>query len=324
MVLAAYKDMFYNSRNEEQRLLTQIAILFHDVGKPLSEVKKFNEVRGNYNSYGGHELKSACWFIDYACQVDLGLNVNQLRAVRWMIENHLPYEKGKDKMVDWQADMTFVLGKYVQCFRDLMLSDAKGRITDDNKFEKSLEWANNYLVFTEPRFQKLIYSAYYDGLKTAYVLVGPSGSGKSTFTKGLDQTYTRTFNKDDLRVEFYKTSCGKEVDYATAWEWCARNNGIFNQFITRKFNELLEQGWDIVLDNTNLSPKARRQWIIALRAKGYHIVGVEFWSSMKLLKERRESRDDRDIPMGSLYQQYNSQGLLRYGSEVHEVRMVKN
>ena len=325
MVLDAYRDMFYSSRTPEQRLLTQIAILFHDVGKPAAMTKKYNETRGHYNSFGGHELTSACGFIDYVCEHDLGLNINQLRVIRWMIENHLPYEKGKAKMMEWRADMTHVLGPYVICFRDLMLSDAKGRITDDNRFQQSVDWTQENLIETLPKSEIHKYSDRHDGLRTAYILVGPSGAGKSTTTDALLINDTiKHFNKDDLRIEWYELMNGEAAPYDIAWQYSVDNESKFNQFITERFTGFVKEGYDVVLDNTNLTTKSRRRWIAILKQHNYHIIGVEFWSSMNFLEKRRVERTDHNVPYSSLRQQFLAQSLLRYGSEIHELSVIKN
>ena len=78
-------------------LLGAIACAFHDTGKPVARQEKFSEERGQYFSFSGHEIASARLWEDWAAtnwstvSPVLGLEVDDIFRVSWMIEHHRPW-----------------------------------------------------------------------------------------------------------------------------------------------------------------------------------------------------------------------------------------
>ncbi len=321
MTLRFYKEHFFLNRSENERLLSQLALLFHDVGKPKCEVEKFTEKRGQHKSYAGHELVSARIFEDYVLSNNnFGLTDLQIRQVRWMIENHLPY--GRKCYNDFRIDSTRALTGNLQMFADVLLSDAGGRITEDSKIPFVTNWVNETLYLQE-QDQK-----HNSGL-TAYILVGPSGSGKSTVSEKLMQdANTVIFSFDNYRIEYYSnifpehTTNIKEL-YKQAWNYCNEHAEKFNEYTRKKFNEFIKQNKNIIIDNTNLSPKSRRQWVTILRQHNYYIIGFEFMSPLYLLEQRIHQREDKTMSLEVVTNQYYSTQSIRY-SEVDSIRIINN
>lgn len=342
MALAWYKNNQAAFKSNDTRKLTQLAILFHDVGKPPCEVKKESDSRGVYKSYAQHELRSARIFEDYACSNDLGLSVIEIRQIKWMIENHIPYGRGAKKMTEFRIDMTYALLGNIGIFRDLLLSDAAGRISDTPKIDMVIEWCNKELYEEYPirtfdnlgRDEQFSLTARpgskYGTYKKAYVLVGASGSGKSTYVQQFDNIHTYIFNLDTLRIEYYLDWNVKDEGiefgelYSNAFRYCCDNDKAFDKFVLKRFLDYVRNGFDIVIDNTNLTIKSRRRWITLLRDNGYYIIGVEFLSSLSILKSRLDERSDRTMDFKIVEFQYNKTNSLRYGIEIDEIMIARN
>ncbi len=148
MALSWYKNNLSFNRNETQQFLTQTAILFHDVGKPMAEVVKFKEERGTYRAYSGHEQLSSRLWVDFAlshkelCQ-SISLGMNDISKVALMIEYHVPYGyKDCTKRINLKNALISKLGETGhRAWLDLLLSDQHGRISD-NHADKITEVSN--------------------------------------------------------------------------------------------------------------------------------------------------------------------------------------
>jgi len=145
MLIDYYTANFFDHRTDKQRLLSMVSCLMHDVGKPMAEVKKFSEERGEYRAYHGHELMSARIWTDYALSKlqhggkVLDFSLMDVANVALMIEHHVPFAlKDKKKRKNLKDAFFHRIGKDGhQAWLDLLNSDQHGRISDDQ--EKKLD-----------------------------------------------------------------------------------------------------------------------------------------------------------------------------------------
>jgi predicted kinase len=317
LCLKWYQENLANSRTEYQQLMTKLAILFHDVGKPKAQHLKTSESRGTFNCYAGHELISANLFENYILQNNsLNLFDTEIRQLKWMIENHLPYDKNKN---EFKLNMYFSLGYLVQAYYDVLLSDANGRITTQNRTDKVIEWIDNNKNVTLPEQKQ--------STKIAYVLHGASNSGKSTYSRSLlEQDLTLAyFNLDEIRVNFFKDNEKQLVEQSTnvyndAYHYSIKNKNRFNQYSQLIFNSIINKNQNIIVDNTHCSVKARRRFITVLKQHDYFIQGIEFQATLKTLDERRKVTNK--LPYSHLESQYFTRNLLRYDSEIDQLRLI--
>jgi len=143
MVVAQY--LGYNSVSwDKKALLGALACAFHDVGKPTACKKngiKFKPERGNYLSFGGHELFSSRMWEDFAVTEwerleEFGLVEEDIYKVGWMIEHHLPWGVKKPEKRKAIAQTLHETGLR-RAFIDLLLADTWGRISDDGPEKKA-------------------------------------------------------------------------------------------------------------------------------------------------------------------------------------------
>lgn len=150
MLLDWYTTNLAWKRNENQQVLTLVSCLFHDVGKPSAEIVKFSEERGEYRAYHGHELISACLWIDYALsnfdmiEETLRLNVSDISNIAFFIEHHVPFATKDTKKLKAlkNAFLQRVGSPGLQAWKDFLMSDQHGRVSDDQaeKLQRVDDW----------------------------------------------------------------------------------------------------------------------------------------------------------------------------------------
>lgn len=141
MLLDWYMKNLSDKRSMRQNLYTLLACMFHDVGKPPSEIQKFTEERGHYRAYHGHELVSARMWVDYAIQHKqmladlLSFNIVDIANIALMIEHHVPFDiKDSRKRESLKNTLMYRLGEDGhRAWLDFLLADQHGRNSDDQE-----------------------------------------------------------------------------------------------------------------------------------------------------------------------------------------------
>ena len=131
-----------------------------------------------------------------------------------------------------------------------------------------------------------------------YMPIGPSGCGKSTLFKQLKSAVDPLvcLSNDIMRCILY------EGDYKTCWAMSTADKQFKNK-VRQAYDEMLEQKVNIYIDNTNLSPKVRRYWLIEAKKKGYRTIAVLFDVDVDTLLTRQQSRDDKTVPHSAIHEQ---------------------
>lgn len=339
MVLNHYVDHFLNSRSETENKIALLALLFHDTGKPEAEEEiERADGSGKYRRYAGHESVSSHCFMEYYLKsptLKSWLTVDEARAIRWIIEYHLPYGyKHRNKVHDLKLATELVLKKIdctLQTFYDCLRSDANGRISDDHatKLQNVEDWIANFdqvytnwnqMVSKTPR-QKM------------YILVGPSGSGKSTFTKSLGEN-VKVINEDTMKMDLFRSIFPEDQRndfdiYDDAWRYCEIEHkpqyAFYRDRITRGIVDAAKKGaFSVVVDMVNSSKKRRSQFVSIAKQQGFEVEIVEFWVPLDVLQARQETRGDKRVPVQSVKKQYDAIQLGWVGSECYSVKVVMN
>ena len=341
MVLASFlNDVSYSYLTENPLkvidesafIVTYLSLLFHDTGKPPCKVVKFKEERGYYNAFHGHEIYSARLFEDYFVknykQFEGWLSAEEAYKVMWIIENHLPYDAmGNDKKMDYlRTALDGNLGEHWQCFGWHLLSDTYGRISDDaeTKRAKTEEFVSlmNSATVAAPRIIK-------DDAPVLNLLVGASGSGKSTYVKKLTEEGFAHFSFDDIRVKLALENGvvdkGDPVKlYGDAFGYCDKHRSEFGHRADVEFIKLLKDYRSVVVDNTNVSRKARTKFVVEAKKRGYSVVATVFPVSLDTLLDRMHSRVDKNVPDDVVKNQYFKVSLPWVGVEVDSLNIVKD
>ena len=244
MCINSYMSRFHNCRTDRQRIITLMALVFHDVGKPDAEetLEKKDQPGVFYRRYAGHEPISANEFMSFMCDnTELrelffvqGFDWADVRKIKFMIENHLPYGlKNPVKRERLREAVAMTMGDDEQCFFDMLRSDAAGRISDDHeqKLQNVEDWINEFqplpfkpTVFADRKNsgvkpftvsltdKKVEFDFTTDTAQqlmkdrqpTMYLLVGISGAGKSTFIRDW-MPGVKVVSEDEYRLTYYKS-----------------------------------------------------------------------------------------------------------------------
>lgn len=327
-------------RSEREQVLTLMTLLFHDFGKPEAEERKpKKDGSGEYNTYAGHEPKSANEFLSFMCShedltmsfFEQGFSWEDVRKIKFMIENHLPFGiKNETKRQNLKAAVVNTLGDDVQCFYDQLWSDCNGRISDDHETKRQnvLTWVAEFAKQKAAPFRAPKVRSPF-----MFVLVGPVGAGKSTFIeKNFDEDRV-IVSEDIYRVEFAKAnfsdldhkawlSMEPKEQYATAWQFCFDNSKAYDQYAREQLMKAVASGKTVILDRTNQTRKSRSPWIQAAKQAGYHVVSIEFFVSEATSKARQKTRTDKDVPEYRVHQIYTAFEVPWLGVEVDDFQIV--
>lgn len=288
-----------------------IACVFHDVGKPDAEIKKFSEQRGTYRAYHGHELLSARLFESYATHRFPMFFAEDIFKVCWMIEHHLLWSVEDPQKINNLAMTASWIG--AGQFSRFLLADQAGRVSDDGeaKMEKTMKWMHQFMqVVNQVSTTDKRNDQVQDVSPTLWCPIAPSGAGKSTYLKTLRQELAvqgktvRVFSLDALRHEFYDAN-----DYAKAYELAVADKTFESRANTRFLADLRQcasDGADMYVDNTNLSARRRRWYLDNARRLGFKTVAVVMPVELDVLLARQKTRGDKCVPDAAVRQQYNS------------------
>lgn len=331
MVVAEFLTIWDQSgRSHDDWLMYRagIAALFHDFGKPEAEEPRINKEGVAYRRYAGHESVSATefrmlatgsgWMELFGSEPEL--EADDLFVIAFMIQHHLPYSylhplRLAVTQTAWQFNEHDLFP-----FFALLRADARGRISDDHftKLANVEAWINETTsLFVEPMVRVPGADKY------AIVLIGPSGAGKSSHLSKLPAG-TEIYSMDALRLEHYGDDSITDpvAHYTAAWQ-AANADSAFRQITTARIHVVAKSSADyVVADNTNLSKKARREFIAAAKQAGRVVIGVCFITvSLGELVERGQRRGDRGVPLGTITNMFRSMYLPGF-DEVDVVHVI--
>jgi len=154
MLIEWYTTNIASSRSDEQRILSLVCCLMHDIGKPPAQIVKFSEERGEYRAYHGHEQLSARMWVDYAMtnfemvSETLRFDLADVSNIAFFIEHHVPFAiKNSKKRKALKESIMHRTGEAGhRAWLDFLLSDQHGRIADDQA-EKLIavdQWINDW------------------------------------------------------------------------------------------------------------------------------------------------------------------------------------
>lgn len=318
MVIDSYvkqTDTLFGHNWSKTAFLGLVASAFHDVGKPAAMVEKFSESRGKYKSFHGHELISARKYANICTTIFPSLSAVDHYFVTWMIENHLLWASSSPD-VERNINATIKSMKY-ESFWTMVLADQYGRISDDEETKivgaKATVDRVTSLVTAELQLPETadLHDIMAKYGKVMIVPIGPSGCGKSTLYQQLPQKIN-VFSLDLMRHQLYDTT-----DYRVAYEKSVKDANFASKAQAAFVAEMRKDS-HIFIDNTNLSRKRRRQYLVEAKHRGYTTVAVYMSCDQQVVEKRQGSRKDKSVPLAAVAQHYSAVSTPSY----HEFDVV--
>jgi predicted kinase len=130
-------------------------------------------------------------------------------------------------------------------------------------------------------------------------MIGVPGAGKTTLAQKITEKGWKYINADSIRLELY----GNAAEQGDKEE-------VFALFFQR-LEELMTEGVDVIVDNTNLNPKQRQP--ILERCEKFGYADVQLWMldvPLDLCLQRNKMRD-RVVPediISNMYTELNKSG----------------
>lgn len=119
--------------------------------------------------------------------------------------------------------------------------------------------------------------------RTIVVLVGLPGSGKSTFAAQKHRPGVRVVNRDTIRGDLFGSA------YARSSPDPGREFAVTRREV-QQVRAALRDGHDVIVDDTNLAPAARRVWESLGQEEGALVRQVHMDASLRQVLERNSGR----------------------------------
>ena len=342
MCINFYKENIAHNRTQRQQLLTLIALMAHDLGKPeAEETLEKKDGSGQYRRYAGHEQISANGFISFWCEhesitkpfmEETSINWSDIQAVKFMIQNHLPYGLvNKQKRENLKLALQEYLQKNEVCFYDMLISDANGRVSDNHeeKLQNVDNWIDEFRTINVKRIKPT------DHRGEMVILIGASGSGKSTYClKQNPVEMDNIISLDNFRLEFTNLhylggnfgSIESKARYAYAWNFCNTSSSEFTKFVDARTSEIIDKAHKfagtVFVDNVNATKKSRAKWVELANHAKLKVSTVEFYIAENEVQSRQFTRQDKQVPAQAARRQYVSLDVPLFGSECESVKIV--
>ena len=147
-------------------------------------------------------------------------------------------------------------------------------------------------------------------MKNCFVIVGVSGSGKSTLVDCIKTEYhdTAVFSLDAVRLKVYSihnkiTADNQHLVYSEAFDFCNNNKKEFDNCVNDDWAICLKHD-NVIVDNTNLTRKARARWIQDARSHGFRIIIISIMIPLQIAIDRQRSRKDKSVPENVVREMY--------------------
>lgn len=153
-------------------------------------------------------------------------------------------------------------------------------------------------------------------MKRIILMIGVPGSGKTTLAQKIAEKGWKYINADSIRLELYGNAAEQ-----------GDKEQVFTLFFTR-LEELMMEGVDVIIDNTNLNPKQRKP--ILERCEKFGYADIQLWLldiPLELCLERNRSRDrivPEDIVSNMYVELYKSGRPKRTEGKVVVIRPSKD
>ena len=249
MVLSAASAAWPSLSTEEK-----LALLLHDLGKPLSMEENHEKARRSFIGHAGIGVYLALEALGGIEGLTDEAKIEILQLISWhmIFFNREYFKKNEAKILKNFAGRSSLFRKLV----NINKFDAEGRLSVED------EEINHQLTCEEideiclrldktPNDQKS-----WD--KNLILVIGPSGSGKSTYIRENLAGY-RTLCRDDILMkEVAAINPAAAKSYSSAW--AAADQNLIDEALLNEAKSMQDIK-DVAIDMLSLSPKSRSRYI---------------------------------------------------------------
>lgn len=266
----------------QANLLTRIAALTHDFGKPLARsVKTDGEIKKV--RFFGHEGLSNFVAIDYLNSLDFLSKEDKVHISKLISLHTYLYQTMKKDKYEIELAQTFLGEK--ELFKDLITlsqADALGRFAEDEDREFWMKAPEFFAPVTEG-----IQDArpLRETKGEAIIMIGVPCSGKSTFVRSQKEDYL-VLSRDEIVMEL-----GQDKTYNDAYS-SVDHEEVHKVYETRR-REAVKSGRNLVFDMTHMTEKSRRKSLMGL-PKDMKRRAVVFLIGYEEIMRRNEIRAEKE------------------------------
>lgn len=264
-------------------LIARMAGFFHDIGKP--KAKKWIEEKGKCTYYG-HDIYSASMTEDILTR----LGFTDSHRVSALVLNHM-----KIHQATW----------FSGAFNHIHISD-RGSMLALMKADidaHAVPYYANYNRINAMYQDHLVgyYSLCSDALeeavignqneKVAYMMVGVPRSGKTTIRNVITKTLPSiaVLSADEIRLSVFNIKFDPKTEPS-----------VWNKH-SMLLSKNIKESKSMIIDNTHISKKARKDTIKTLKDNGYKVIAIEVYSSYsELMRRAEESCFPKEVIMNML------------------------
>lgn len=271
-----------------------LTALLHDIGKPHAKFALHDRQRLLFR---GHESLSAWMTWGLLQEKALNLSLTQRLTIFTLVALH------GSLYLDWfhqedRHDVTKIAQAFhgfgTEFWQKLILqiqNDMQGQITKTTNQKADLLAMSSAVIEAFGHHNShLVHQT--DAISIVF-FIGLPGAGKSSFRQAyLDQGFTLISRDDQLH------QVTQETNYRSAWKKHKADASIslqIDQALNDKLAQAIAQKRPIVIDMTNLSRKARQNWLSRL-PQHYRPQALLFVTDYDTLYQRNAQRGDKTLP----------------------------
>jgi len=282
--------------------INKIAILLHDIGKPLSIINMDDIERRRFIGHEGISVFMSINILKDLMSIGV-IDKDEMLNILYIISYHgLLFEfiedgkeKNEKKLLNYFKGLD-IFKEYVSQVR----SDSGGRFFLNGNYEKEHSdklgdtiYGPAFIDRNKEVFQ--VKPIVDNTLPYITILMGPMCAGKSTWVK--ENITNEVIISRDLEIEkSYFNKYGKIDTYNTMFfDMTKEESDIIDKILVAKYVKTMRNKENMIIDMTNISKKSRRRYLSQFKKGSYMRHGVVFLKDYEDIKKCATSRKGKEV-----------------------------
>lgn len=262
MVMDELKKFKYEL-NEIEYFTLQIAVLFHDSGKPYVWEENDEKKKRYFMGHWGRSFYNVCDLLE---NNPFGYGDVFIPMIAILVLNH--HRRYESKFSNYNADL------FTKLLNILSTCDSNGRLNNGDDENDILE---------ELELNESIFKTTDESKPTISFLIGLPNVGKSTYVK--DEKIEKVLSRDAIILELADTD-----NYNEAWE--SVNHSKVDKILNQRYQQFIKEREDFTIDMTNMVKKKRKKYM----NDNFNSKGILFFTGYEEIMKRNKKRENKFIP----------------------------